>query len=205
MAIGRDQGGPLSTARAGRFGTKKHAPGVQNPYGPSGYRAGRRAHARPLANRFFARSYRRRIRSRGLLLLLRCTSQLICSTCHAPHTPLQQVHTPAATLDPDTAAAVNQLAAEPTRPMATLPFILFDNMLRSKTQVVDDTIPTKTSLKAVHNEGCAFTTAFTHISYTQFQPTTSSKPRTNHRSSATHRQNEPSEHYIHAAGRGMPP
>ena len=104
MAIGRDQGGPLSTARAGRFGTKKHAPGVQNPYGPSGYRAGRRAHARPLANRFFARSYRRRIRSRGLLLLLRCTSQLICSTCHAPHTPLQQVHTPAATLDPDTAA-----------------------------------------------------------------------------------------------------
>ena len=124
---------------------------------------------------------------------MRCTSQLICSTCHAPHTPLQQVHTPAATLDPDTAAAVNEPACSRTYQtdghFALHPF--FDNMLRSKTQVVDDTIPTKTSLKAVHNEGCAFTTAFTHIPNSSQLQVPSHAPTTVHqqRTDKTNRPN----------------
>ena len=124
---------------------------------------------------------------------MRCTSQLICSTCDAPHTPLQQVHTPAATLDPDTAAAVNEPACSRTYQtdghFALHPF--FDNMLRSKTQVVDDTIPTKTSLKAVHNEGCAFTTAFTHIPNSSQLQAASHAPTTVHqqRTDKTNRPN----------------
>ena len=66
-------------------------------------------------------------------------------------------------------------------------------VLRSKTQVVDDSTRTKSSLTQCTLKECAGLKS--HSFCTQFQPTTSSKPRTNHRSSATHRQNEPSEHY----------
>ena len=64
-------------------------------------------------------------------------------------------------------------------------------MLRSKTQVVDDTIPTKTSLKAVHNEGCAFTTAFTHIPNSSQLQVPSHAPTTVHqqRTDKTNRPN----------------
>ena len=66
-------------------------------------------------------------------------------------------------------------------------------VLRSKTQVVDDSTRTKSSLTQCTLKECAGLKS--HSFCTQFQPTTSTKPRTNHRSSATHRQNEPSEHY----------
>jgi len=99
-------------AVAAGLGHQKHARALRTPLGLVAIeQAGERMHvgARALANRFFARSYRRRIRSRGL----RCA---LCST-QLPHAPPQQVPTPAASL----ASADPTDPADPADPADSAP------------------------------------------------------------------------------------